>query len=227
MDRHIRYLATHNSQRSGRQPFCTHFVVDDSDELCSEDLATLQALESALAPPNQLAASMPDHLKLTGSSPLSSMGHLEFPMVVQSGWLRACWKAKQRVDETAYLLSLPDSMAAARQESADTVPVPVSNRSDSQVMAESAKHVTSSRRSRVSGVGADSNGLAIPILRPQSSTSGSALYQGGKWRWRQESTKHRIDGWSTDRCSMGGVRPFYGRQKRCPAEPREPARYIN
>ncbi|ORX68672.1 hypothetical protein DL89DRAFT_258520 [Linderina pennispora] len=80
---------------------------------------------------------MPDHLKLTGSSPLSSMGHLEFPMVVQSGWLRACWKAKQR-----------DSMAAARQESADTVPVPVSNRSDSQVMAESAKHAASSRRSR-------------------------------------------------------------------------------
>ncbi|KAJ1966479.1 protein kinase activating protein dpb11 [Dipsacomyces acuminosporus] len=105
LGQHIRYLAAHSTQGS-RPSFCTHYVVDDSDELCGDDLEVLQSLEGAAAPQQLLSC--------TGSTERSSLSasslpQVERPLIIQVGWLRACWRAKKRADELPYLIPWPEA----------------------------------------------------------------------------------------------------------------------
>ncbi|KAJ2746396.1 protein kinase activating protein dpb11 [Coemansia sp. BCRC 34301] len=65
----------------------THFVVDDSDELCTEDIQVLQLANAA---------------KKTGR-----------PIVVQCGWLRECWRTGRRANESTFSILWPERSAEA------------------------------------------------------------------------------------------------------------------
>ncbi|KAJ2329806.1 DNA topoisomerase 2-binding protein 1, partial [Coemansia sp. RSA 2681] len=63
----------------------THFVVDDSDELCAEDIRVLQLVHAATA--------------------------TDRPLVVQCGWLRECWRSGRRAKESAFSIPWPELSA--------------------------------------------------------------------------------------------------------------------
>ncbi|KAJ2247909.1 40S ribosomal protein S17.e.B, partial [Coemansia sp. RSA 455] len=86
-------LAADNSHTTHRIGQWTHYVVDDSDELCAEDTRILQQTRDA---------EMLDH-----------------PLVVQCGWLRECWRTGRHVKEATYSIPWPEpsaesSLSAAR-----------------------------------------------------------------------------------------------------------------
>ncbi|KAJ2000914.1 protein kinase activating protein dpb11 [Coemansia thaxteri] len=82
---------------------CTHFVVDDSDELCAEDIRTLcSAQETATR------ASRPTRAKanVLGSGDGSALPGR--PVVVQCRWLRDCWRTGRHIGETPYIVAWPE-----------------------------------------------------------------------------------------------------------------------
>ncbi|KAJ2726822.1 protein kinase activating protein dpb11 [Coemansia sp. Benny D115] len=84
------------STNSVPAPHCTHYVVDDSDELCEEDMLVLQKFSYA-----QVQAQAQRQKQRQGQRThalQTPMQTLDPPLIVQCGWLRACWRAKKRVD---------------------------------------------------------------------------------------------------------------------------------
>ncbi|KAJ1723611.1 protein kinase activating protein dpb11 [Coemansia erecta] len=72
---------------------CTHFIVDDSEELCDEDVDILRSLPV----------------------------YVDRPAVLKCGWLRECWRAKQRVDEAPFCIAWPDSVADEKKKAGDSI----------------------------------------------------------------------------------------------------------
>ncbi|KAI8325614.1 hypothetical protein GQ54DRAFT_206268 [Martensiomyces pterosporus] len=155
LDRHTRYLAAHSTQGS-RPSFCTHFVVDDSDELCGEDLAILRSIEMAVAP--QQLLSHPDSSSHQSPSVLS-LPQFERPLIIQCGWLRACWRTKKRVDETLYLIPWPEPAS-------DTIPI-ASSRSHASASETEAAAYQKAQSRLLSRRSTTADGVANSLLPPQ------------------------------------------------------------